>query len=239
MIPHVSHTLLRTLTPFIAALAAFTVQADPRTFTDTQGRSMEAELLDADDKEAKVRRTDGRTFTLPLNTLSKTDRDYIADWLDAQIMAAAGRLRINVSKFKDTTEKTKGTAINYKEEEAGYVISLFNESMVNLTGLEIEYRIYKEDNYRYAVGSKVTGNRRKKERSGNLTADYIQRKSKIDLKTETITLLSRKLRADWYYADTSKRGTADELDGIWLRIYRGKIMVAEYATSEELKKDGW
>ncbi len=51
-----------------------------RTFTDNQGRSIEAELISVGDSSVKVRRTDGNEFDLPLNILSETDREYVEQW---------------------------------------------------------------------------------------------------------------------------------------------------------------
>ena len=49
-----------------------------RTWTDTQGRTIEAELINATADEVTVRRTDGRTFTLPISLLSEADREFVA-----------------------------------------------------------------------------------------------------------------------------------------------------------------
>ena len=58
-------------------LAASAAQA--RTWTDTQGRSLEADYVSSTATEVTVRRTlDQRTFTLPLATLSTADREWVA-----------------------------------------------------------------------------------------------------------------------------------------------------------------
>ena len=54
--------------------------AGARTFTDTQGRSIEADLIDLAGENARIRRADGTEFTLPLGTLSQPDRDFIRKW---------------------------------------------------------------------------------------------------------------------------------------------------------------
>lgn len=227
---------LPLLTAMLAALFLFTaslLQAEPRTFTDAQGRTITAELLEAGEDSIRIRRDDGSLFNIPINTLSQSDQDYITDWIDAQITAAAERMRINVSKFKDTLSKSDGIAYKTRTEAAGYLISLFNESMVILDGLNIEYRIFMIRERTYTTSDP------RKSRSGSIPVARIDRKSKVDVKTSTLTLQRERLKSDWSYYGSNKRGTADQLDGIWVRVYRGKTLVAEYATSEDLKRENW
>lgn len=51
---------------------------DFRQWTDTQGRTMVARLLETPDANTvKIERQDGRVFTVPLATFSTPDRDYV------------------------------------------------------------------------------------------------------------------------------------------------------------------
>ncbi|CAM3123064.1 C39 family peptidase [Rariglobus hedericola] len=55
---------------------------DARTWTDNQGRSLEADYVSATPAEITLRRgSDGRTFTLPLASLSSADRTFVAEQL--------------------------------------------------------------------------------------------------------------------------------------------------------------
>lgn len=73
--------------PAAAALAALlALPLTARTWTDAQGRTLEADFVSATETEVAVRRSaDGRAFTLPLATLSSSDRDFVA----AQLAASA------------------------------------------------------------------------------------------------------------------------------------------------------
>lgn len=63
---------------FIALLLPVFLKAELRTWTDTEGRQMEAELVEIKDaKNILIRRSDGHQFTLSLDLLSQEDRDYI------------------------------------------------------------------------------------------------------------------------------------------------------------------
>ncbi len=60
-----------------------------RTWTDTQGRTIEADYLGATTSEVSLRRSDGRRFTLPLTLLSPADRDFVARQISGETAAPA------------------------------------------------------------------------------------------------------------------------------------------------------
>lgn len=63
---------------FSVALSATHVKsADLRTFTNAQGKAIEARLIGAAGGQATIEMADGRRFTLPLTALSAADQDYI------------------------------------------------------------------------------------------------------------------------------------------------------------------
>ncbi|MDF3057709.1 MAG: hypothetical protein K0R17_1924 [Rariglobus sp.] len=66
-------------TAFPAAALAFVLAAcaQARIWTDTQGRTLEADYVSASVSEVTLRRPDGRTFTLALTLLSPADRAFV------------------------------------------------------------------------------------------------------------------------------------------------------------------
>lgn len=55
-----------------------------RTWTSADGRTTEAELLQADRASIRIRRkVDGAEFTVPLTSISAADRSYVEEWLRA------------------------------------------------------------------------------------------------------------------------------------------------------------
>lgn len=50
--------------------------ATTQTFTDTQGRTIEASIVEVTDREVKIRRTDGLRTQIPLNMLSAEDAAF-------------------------------------------------------------------------------------------------------------------------------------------------------------------
>lgn len=54
--------------------------SEPRTWTDTQGRQIEAMLLEVSGDTVTIERAGGRRFTVPASTFSEEDQTYIRQW---------------------------------------------------------------------------------------------------------------------------------------------------------------
>ncbi|MCX6856059.1 MAG: C39 family peptidase [Verrucomicrobia bacterium] len=63
--------------------------ADLRTFTNAQGKAIEARLIGAAGGQATIEMADGRRFTLPLTALSAADQDYIKKAASAPLQGKA------------------------------------------------------------------------------------------------------------------------------------------------------
>ena len=75
---------------------------DMRTFTDTQGRSMEATVLNCDEQNVTIQRADGQEFTFPVTRLCEADRAYLQTYMQKKMeeaIAADERLRPGNSFF--------------------------------------------------------------------------------------------------------------------------------------------
>lgn len=62
-----------------------------RPFTNTQGKTIEADLVDVSGDSVKIRQPGGQEFTLPIATFSEADRKFIQSWeADRRAKLAAG-----------------------------------------------------------------------------------------------------------------------------------------------------
>ena len=59
------------------------IPARARTFTDTQGRKLEAEVVAVQQGQVRIRRADGKEFTLPVTTFIPADQAYLQQWKPA------------------------------------------------------------------------------------------------------------------------------------------------------------
>jgi hypothetical protein len=139
------------------ALVAFSgiamAQAELRTFTNTQGKSIQARLVGLNGANVTIEMANGQKFTLPITSFSAADQQYLKTATPAAAPSAA--------KFKPSpNDKLEPTAVN---ELAGQ--PLFSDAMLWQTKAEdvagrlewkkesetkasSSYRSYPKDDYR-------------------------------------------------------------------------------------------
>lgn len=62
--------------PFLGVLA----QAEPRIFTNTDGKTVEAELVSVEGEDAVLLLANGKEAKVPLKNLSASDQAFVTDW---------------------------------------------------------------------------------------------------------------------------------------------------------------
>src|SRR5690606_16294923 len=65
---------------FAGLVLMASARAEPRVWTDVQGRTILAELMEKKADAVVLKRDDGLLFTLPLDRLINSDRQFVADW---------------------------------------------------------------------------------------------------------------------------------------------------------------
>lgn len=224
----------------LAALALLPVTrawAELHTFTDTQGRTLKAEIVGATDRTVKIRREDGQIFEVPSTTFVLDDRKYIEAWAKEQSEKANPvRLRVQVSQTKKTVGKSSDITSDSKEIEAGYRIQIRNESQTAAKGLHIEYRVFKFED---RVG--MNNNQRPlKKINGTIDNVSVPSFGQNEFVTNGVKLQVNQLKPDWSYVGGADPRTADSLAGIWLRVINDKgEVVHEYTSAEKLTAEGW
>ncbi|HEY0945931.1 MAG TPA: hypothetical protein VGD81_11720 [Opitutaceae bacterium] len=228
---------MRKLPILLSGVVAFACpDAESRTFTDIQGRTLNAELLDATLTHAKIRRDDGQVFELKLETLCDADRAYIVAWTRQRAAQAPVALRFATSQFKQTAKRDQDAATLSRTEDAGYTVTIHNESSTALENVRIEYRVFMLDDRHGAKRSQMA----LKSQSGSERIAQLAAKTAVDFKTVTLPLQRLELKPDWVYVDGAKRKIADQLAGIWFKVYRADgTQIGEYASTESLKKEKW
>lgn len=66
------------LTAIALALSISCLHAESRTWTNNNGRKIQAELVSSDGKTAELKLANGKTARVPLQSLSKEDQDYVS-----------------------------------------------------------------------------------------------------------------------------------------------------------------
>lgn len=209
----------------VAAHAAATPEL--HTFTDTFGRTLAGEILEAGDTQAKIRRDDGQTFTLELAQLSEADATYVAQWRRAH---QKFQLRIEADTFHQTgaNRSTNAAAIN-ESISAGYDLKVTNNASETVAGLRLEYNVFV---VRPAGGRQGAGTASETRVKGSAALDPLKLKETATVRTQAVT----------YTKTVSTRGVASqtvELRGVWARVLFDGRLVAEFLSAEKLRAEGW
>ena len=125
--------LRRTIVLIIGLLLISTASISARKWTDTTGKfPVEAELVEVKDGSVKLKKRDGKIITLPVSTLSKADRDFLAAIAHAKKKPA-------VHKPERVVEKalTEEQAIAKIKEMGGNVVYRNAVMEVRLSGTKV------------------------------------------------------------------------------------------------------
>lgn len=217
-----------------ALLLAFPPAGTAEVFvlTDTQGRSIKADVISVENDTAKIKRDDGRSFELALSTLADADQTKLRDWAKKQAdkPLPAGAIGVVASRTKFDSEKSEATVpfiITYTDgtvkretriqvtvnEEWGYSLTVENRTLQPINGLRLEYKLFS------AVDSRG---------ASTLQIPPLKPRDKVILKTNTVTLTKTHLKGD------SVKPVGNQLQGVWVRIYKGDDLVHESSTPENI-----
>lgn len=213
-------------------------RAENFTLTDTQGRSIQADVLSIENEIARIRRADGMRFDLPLANLAEADQKKLRDWAKQEadkplpansIQVTASRSKFDSSKketevpwvttYSDGSSTTEYRTLVTTTEHWGYSLTVSNTTLRQIENLRLEYRLF-GSGPRNAGGSAST-----------LEIGTLKPRAKTILKTTTLTFSKEA------YRGTSAKPTGSQLRGVWVRVYRGGELVHESSTPDNLRLD--
>ena len=76
---------MKILSPLLILLLAqlFSTMVEARVFTNKQGREIDAEIISVASPEVKIKRADGKVFTMLIDTFTDEDQAFIRTWKPA------------------------------------------------------------------------------------------------------------------------------------------------------------
>lgn len=172
----------------IGMCLSFSVHAEVRRFQNKEEtKSFFAELTayDAKTKLLTVRMSNGRHKRFALDLLSKDDQKYVLE--NAKRLAVGKNIRVRLEKFKDKSKKELEPRIVNRVAPSGYQISLSNRAKHTFTDITLKYTLY------YAVQGYLKPERENKIKEGEVVCKAITSQETVNLKTETINIVSGKL----------------------------------------------
>jgi hypothetical protein len=220
----------------IVTLSARTF-AEPHTFTDSSGRTIVAEIMEATDSAVRVRRDDGRVFTIELTTLSEPDRAFVTTWRNKQAFAYGG-ITVTAHRVRLDSDLNQTKSTTQKSEDWCYKITITNESRAELAGLNLEYRLFYRDDRADAKGDRDKLPLLRK--TGRHALAPLAAGTSTEVQTLTLTLKSIRPKSGQRGRGQTKRLVEDTLDGLWVRVLRDKEVLHEFATPTTLPKtEAW
>jgi len=223
---------LFSLLPLIGFSASFTL-------TDTQGRSITADVISIDGNQVKIKRNDGQSFELAINSLIEDDQKKLRDWQkreadkpipDGAIQVGSSRSKFDskrtqqsvtvVTPYTDGTTKSEKRTRITTDESWGFSITVSNQSLNTIDGLRAEYVLFTGGGPK---SSPSPG------RPATLQVGTLKSRGQAILKTNTVNFT----KTNW--SDESSPGLGSQLHGVWVRIYRNDLLLKEYSSPETLQ----
>lgn len=226
----------------LLALSSQFAAAEPLTLADKQGRSITAEIISIEGDTIKIRRSDGIVFELSLATLDAESQGKLKKWADEEASRPLppDALRVELSRgvFKSrkenvdvtlTTGRVVKNGATITEEQWGYGVTLTNTTPRPIDNLRAEYRLFATIENVHVKGRQ--GLRKKAYKS---TIETIPKHDRIVFRTETVAAIKTRYNGNIVSARTGESSSRETLYGIWMRIYRGDVLVHEVSMPESL-----
>ena len=224
------------------------MNAETRTLTDTEGRSIRADVIAVEGEQVRIRRDDGQVFNLPMERLSETSRRELRAWAQEQASkpqplppgafeVQMSRVRFSAETRESDVKLTTGETIKNgrvtTEEKWGYSFMLTNRSNAPLTGLRAEYLLFATKDDVHKEGKKE-GLRSARHRA---RLDDMPAQGRLDFRTESVSAFKMRYKGNIVSAKTGDSSSRETLHGIWIKIYRGEELIHEAASPERLMRE--
>ena len=249
---------LGCLTLFVVLLSlAGPGHAETLTLIDKQGRSIKADVIGLESEIVKIKREDGRSFDLSLDTLSDESRKELDAWAkrEADKPPAAGTIEVSAARGKFNSTKTQqtetfvtrytdgssktDTRIRYTvQEDWGFSLTVSNKSLKRIEGLRVEYKLFGENAVSsgriglsgpFGPGSRVGPAGRARSDISTVPIERLKARDQVVFKTNTLTFTKSYLQGE------TIPSVGSQLQGVWVRIYRGDVLVHEASSPETLR----
>lgn len=230
--------LLTALLTVASATFAATPAASgpkPHTWTDKQGRIIVGDFVEADATEVTVRRENGTTVRIPRTMLSPQDVAF-ADSAQANRPITV-RLEVSRTRFGSAKDDKSDEGLIITTDQWGYAVVVTNQTRRAAENLRADYVLYVRQ---AALENGVQSKADQVHRSGSERITSLPLMGTANFRTSSIPTKRIELKPGWIWSQTGNRDQViDTLDGIWLRLYQGEAMIAEFGSSEALRKAGW
>jgi hypothetical protein len=208
---------------------ASAARAEMLTLTDKQGRSIQADVISVENETAKIKRSDGQTFDLPLANLSDDNQARLRAWVkpaateDKKTEESAltpSSLLITASRGKFSSDNLFVTGTyKHTHEQWGYSLQVSNATLKPVDDIRIEYNLFGSTFADLPSAITRTG----RIPVGRLTA----RSASTPVRTQSVEVCKRR--------SAEYGNSGGEMRGIWIRVYVADQLLVEQVTPPSLK----
>ncbi|MBC2601546.1 hypothetical protein [Puniceicoccus vermicola] len=205
-----------------------------RTFTNNEGQSIQASLESVDDTYVEIRREDGRRFTIPLQTLSREDQEYVKKWVSLQAISDERLFEISAKRLDENETKSTQTGLDIEERDGFYEITLENRTGTNLNDLEVRWAIRVEK----TAAGEVHDRKADLWTKGRIKDVDLSDREEKELETGRVLLREVKVQSGYRWASNAPKNARDKLDGLYVAIFLDGMMIREYSLPSGLLEEG-
>jgi hypothetical protein len=196
-----------------AVLIASSIQAEMRTFTSPDGRTLEGEIVSATPDMVTLKLASGQTLAAPINKFSDSDQAFILSWRKENPQTIKYAFAAGYTKEKIDSRKSSSGATTITSEKWICKMKITNRSGETLENVKVDYDIYLRE-----MGSGVMRNTK-----GSATIASIKHLQELALATSPVTVESSQLSGGYYYTDGSRSRQKGSLEGMMISLsHEGK-----------------
>jgi hypothetical protein len=226
---------IRVLFIFLATLGILEAgESTFRTFSDSQGREMEAKLTLVSGDDVYIERRDGLATKVDISIFGKEDQEFIRDWArKATIKDDAIEIRFKTNVKDKSGWEDNGGGIMRKTWKQGYEIVLTNDSYLDLKNIRIEYLIFKFED---AMAAQKRSEGEVRRLVDTTKVPLLKSRSDTTASTKLFPMLETKLAPGYRWASGGKETSEDDMHGIWIKVYVGDVLATDVSKPENLSR---
>jgi hypothetical protein len=121
------------------AFAADAPGPETHTFTNSTGKTIQAQIVNVDNDTVYLKRTDSKSFQVTIDTLGQDDQAYIRNWAIKEALQDGSPI------FDISAELTKGsmnTVNGWVHWNSGYKVKLVNKTTLHLLNPTVQYILF-------------------------------------------------------------------------------------------------
>lgn len=213
---------LPKLALFFVLGAAVTAQAELRTFTSPDGRTLQGNIQSATADSVTLKLANGQPLTAPVSKFSDVDKAYIAEWRKANPATTKYDFAASYSKEKVSSTKQNLGSVEQNVERWICNLKIANRSGQLLENLKVNYEVQ--------CNRAADGTAGPRKVVGSLNIASIKHLEETKLQTEQVTLIESKLRGGYYYKDGTRPRNKDSIESVGIKIVHDKQVVFEWSS---------